>query len=177
MLHRSECLVLWSDICRSILGPALGGTLAQPCKNFPTIFANGTLFDRYPFLLPNLVCAVILACGVAVGVLFLEETHANKKHRRDLGIEAGRWLLKQLKVEAGVESKEEATQAVVDGVGSRLLDEPPECEVTKEESQVPDNRSSSSEPAHLGQDQTLGGVKHAFTKQVVCNIVGFGILA
>ena len=60
---------------RSILGPALGGALAQPCDSYPTLFARGSIFDRFPFLLPNLVCAIILAFGVLIGILFLEETH------------------------------------------------------------------------------------------------------
>ncbi|KAK0514687.1 hypothetical protein JMJ35_003304 [Cladonia borealis] len=80
----------------SIVGPALGGALAQPCDNYPTVFPRGTIFDHYPFLLPNLVCAAVLAVGVLIGILFLEETHGQKKHRRDLGIVAGQWILSHI---------------------------------------------------------------------------------
>src|SRR5580700_6666036 len=77
------------DTHRSILGPSLGGALAQPCISYPGIFPPGSIFERFPYLLPNLVCTVIVSCGVVIGVLFLEETHSEKKYRRDVGIEAG----------------------------------------------------------------------------------------
>lgn len=63
-------LLTVADLFRSILGPALGGALAQPCQSYPTWFPQGSLFCRFPFLLPNVVCAVILAFGVVVGILF-----------------------------------------------------------------------------------------------------------
>ncbi|WEW54873.1 hypothetical protein PRK78_000299 [Emydomyces testavorans] len=81
----------------SIIGPALGGALAQPCDNYASLFPRNTVFDRYPFLLPNLVCVVILAFGITTGILFLEETHVEKKFRRDRGLEAGKWLIKKFK--------------------------------------------------------------------------------
>ncbi|MDN6500075.1 MAG: MFS transporter [Yaniella sp.] len=77
----------------SIIGPAMGGALAQPCDNYPALFARSTLWDKFPFLLPNLVCITVLVCGIVVGFLFLEETHPEKKHRRDPGLELGHWLV------------------------------------------------------------------------------------
>ena len=65
---------------RSIIGPVMGGALAQPCIVYPWLFARDLISVAYPFLLPNLVCVVILLFGIAIGVLFLEETHADKKH-------------------------------------------------------------------------------------------------
>jgi len=84
-----------AKLISSIVGPAIGGSLAQPCDNYPAFFARGTLFDRFPFLLPNLVFAAILAVGVTIGILFLEETHAGKKPGRDVGLEVGRWILRR----------------------------------------------------------------------------------
>lgn len=103
-------------VIRSILGPVLGGALAQPCESFPTVFHRGTIFDRFPFLLPNLVCAVVLALGVLVGVLFLEETHEELKGRRDVGIEARRWLVSRLQTA-------KADQPVVGKAGEANLQE------------------------------------------------------
>ena len=48
-------------------------------------------------MLPNLVCTIILACGVVIGILFLEETHEDRKYRRDIGLEIGQWLLNRAK--------------------------------------------------------------------------------
>ncbi|RMZ91434.1 hypothetical protein DV736_g1325, partial [Chaetothyriales sp. CBS 134916] len=73
----------------SIIGLAMGGALAVPCESYPWLFCKGALFDKYPFLLPNLVCVVILAFGICIGLLFLEETHGEEKNRRDIGLETG----------------------------------------------------------------------------------------
>ncbi|EFW20786.1 MFS multidrug transporter [Coccidioides posadasii str. Silveira] len=51
----------------SIIGPALGGALAQPCQNYPALFSGNSIFAQYPFLLPNLVCVVILVVGITIG--------------------------------------------------------------------------------------------------------------
>ncbi|EHL03037.1 putative Uncharacterized membrane protein [Glarea lozoyensis 74030] len=80
----------------SILGPMLGGALARPVMNYPALFAPGSIWERFPYLLPNLVCTFIVSIGVVVGILFLEETHAEKKYRRDPGLEAGKWILQKI---------------------------------------------------------------------------------
>ena len=71
----------------------IGGALARPVNAFPSIFAPGSLWDHYPYLLPNLFSAVCVFMGVVVGVLFLEETHEEKKHKRDRGVELGKRLV------------------------------------------------------------------------------------
>ena len=170
---------------RSILGPAMGGALAQPSLSYPAIFARGTLFDRHPFLLPNLVCAVILATGVLVGILFLEETHESKKHRRDLGIEAGRWLMDHVNVRP--KSKVGTMFAkgnFEDDVTLAEDDAPPGYRTTEGSPCLPSSRLQS--PNVLPQDLRAGtkcstarprGTHKAFTKQVILNIIGFGLLA
>ncbi|KAK5110608.1 hypothetical protein LTR62_005647 [Meristemomyces frigidus] len=73
----------------SIIGSALGGTLADPVRNYPSLFTKGTIFEEYPYLLTNLVCAGVVIFSLIIGLLFLEETHEDKKERRDLGRELG----------------------------------------------------------------------------------------
>lgn len=77
----------------SIVGPMIGGALAKPVESMPSVFLPGSLFDRFPYLLPNLFSATCVFIGLIIGILFLEETHAEKKHRRDPGVELGRYLL------------------------------------------------------------------------------------
>ncbi|KAB5536061.1 major facilitator superfamily domain-containing protein [Coniochaeta sp. 2T2.1] len=77
----------------SIIGPMIGGALARPVRAFPFLFAPGSLWAHYPYLLPNLFSAICVFMGVIVGVLFLEETHEEKKHKRDRGVELGKRLL------------------------------------------------------------------------------------
>ena len=60
------------------------------------MFLRGLLFNTYPFPLPNLVCAGILIFGIIIRILFLEETHNEKKHRKDVGLEYGSWRLGRL---------------------------------------------------------------------------------
>ncbi|KAI9871550.1 MAG: hypothetical protein M1830_002760 [Pleopsidium flavum] len=172
----------------SILGPALGGALAQPCESYPSMFKRGTLFDRYPFLLPNLVCAVILACGVAVGILFLEETHDEKKYNRDVGLQAGKWILSKFRrAESEVLDSFKAADANLDESRSLLEDEqPPGYRTTEGSPRQPSSRALSPAPTpdscSLNSDKVFKknprpGVQKAFNKQVILNIVGYGILA
>ncbi|KAJ5458556.1 hypothetical protein N7475_009944 [Penicillium sp. IBT 31633x] len=154
----------------SIIGPAMGGALAQPCDNYPGLFARNTLWDKFPFLLPNLICITVLVCGIVVGFLFLEETHPDKKHRRDPGIELRQWLVNlcwgsrvQLPVDSDVDVQE------------KYFDAPPEY------------ASAESSPCLRPVDDVasakydLEGQKSpapkTFTRQVIFVIVAYGILA
>ncbi|KAL2057173.1 hypothetical protein ABVK25_002225 [Lepraria finkii] len=169
----------------SILGPALGGALAQPCENYPIFFPRGTVFDHYPFLLPNLVCAVVLAFGVMIGILFLEETHGDKKCRRDKGIEAGRWLLSHLGYKQPLVFAEKSAEVNLDDYENLLEEEaPPGYRTTEGSPRISSSRCQSPGAARTNSKfsgrRVLSkprGVKKAFTKQVVLNILGFGLLA
>mmetsp|Transcript_44072 Transcript_44072/g.82409 ORF Transcript_44072/g.82409 Transcript_44072/m.82409 type:complete len:511 (+) Transcript_44072:78-1610(+) len=55
------------------LGPILGGELVYPARSLPSVF-GGTVFEQYPFLLPNLTYAVFAAISWLIGAMFLEET-------------------------------------------------------------------------------------------------------
>jgi hypothetical protein len=71
----------------------IGGALARPVDAFPTIFTPGSLWDKFPYLLPNLFSAVCVLFSVIIGLLFLEETHPEKKQNRDRGLELGNRVL------------------------------------------------------------------------------------
>ena len=167
---------------RSILGPALGGALAQPCDSYPNLFARGTLFDRFPFLLPNLVCAMILAFGVLIGVLFLEETHELKKNRPDMGLEYGKWILSHFSKNSSVNFLDKAGDANIEESRPLVEDElPPGYRTTEGSPRDPSSRAQSP-GLKTGLKNKVPikkppGTQHAFTKQVVLNIVGYGILA
>lgn len=177
--HMPPSLLTWYS---SILGPALGGALAQPCVSYPTIFSRGGLFDEYPFLLPNLVCVVVLACGVVTGILFLKETHAEHKHRRDYGLETGQWLLSSVKTiwtrEPLVASQPfrcaQANDADLLEAKSLLIEDGPPEYRTNESSP---RSSRSQSPAKKPSATPKPAATKAFTKQVVLTIVSYGILA
>lgn len=76
----------------AIIGSILGGTFADPVQNHPEIFQPGTIWERFPYLLPNLVSTTVFVVGIIIGILFLEETHPDLKYRKDIGLECGRWI-------------------------------------------------------------------------------------
>lgn len=162
----------------SIIGPAMGGALAKPCDNYPWLFQRNTLFDRFPFLLPNLVCVVVLVCGIVVGVLFLEETHAQKRYRRDRGLELGRWVVSKCWGSAdGIDSEVKGHDGETEYFD--YDDAPPEYQSTESSpclKPVKDAQDLSEEELE-GQTKTQPGVPKAFTKQVVFIIIAYGILA
>ena len=59
----------------TIVGPCIGGYFANPVQNFPSAFPPGGLFETFPYLLPNLICAVLLLVSIVLGYFLLEETH------------------------------------------------------------------------------------------------------
>ncbi|PWY72525.1 MFS general substrate transporter [Aspergillus sclerotioniger CBS 115572] len=59
----------------TIIGPAIGGLLAKPAEGFPFLFSPNGLFARFPYLLPNLVCSVLLLCSIISSWFLLNETH------------------------------------------------------------------------------------------------------
>ncbi|EPS36288.1 hypothetical protein H072_10173 [Dactylellina haptotyla CBS 200.50] len=74
----------------SIIGPAIGGFLSEPAQKYPEVFPKESFFDRNPWALPNLFIATISLVGFCLGILFLEETLAERKYRYDPGRDIGR---------------------------------------------------------------------------------------
>ncbi|KAI4332867.1 hypothetical protein L6164_017743 [Bauhinia variegata] len=61
-----------------IIGPALGGYLALPVKKYPHIFAEGSIWDKFPYFLPCLIIS-LFAFGVIIGCIWLPETLHNHR--------------------------------------------------------------------------------------------------
>ena len=57
------------------IGPSIGGYFANPAENFPAVFSSEGLFFRFPYLLPNLICAGLMLFSLVAGYLMLDETH------------------------------------------------------------------------------------------------------
>ena len=133
------------------------------------------------------MCAAILVIGVAIGILFLEETHEIKRHRRDLGLEMGRWIISHFWREEPLESFTKYGDANIEESSLLLEDEEPPGYCTREG--TPYQRESRPQsPAAIarialdikvkeGLEQKTGGAHKAFTRQVLLNIVAYGILA
>ncbi|KAJ4381799.1 hypothetical protein N0V86_003164 [Didymella sp. IMI 355093] len=164
----------------TIIGGSLGGVLAQPAQSSDTF--KGTIFETHPFLLPNVVCALVVIFGLAVGILFLQETHEDKKYDEDRGLEAGKWLLRKVwrsEQDAAFNEKD----ASLDEMTSMLEDHDINTHAYRSTDSSPtlcSTRTSMSEPPAFSLDQEKAPappVRQAFTKQVCLNILCYGILA
>ncbi|KAJ1333664.1 MFS transporter DHA1 family multidrug resistance protein [Microdochium nivale] len=65
----------------TIIGPAIGGMFADPHHSFPELFPKGSLFEVFPYLLPNLLCAALLLVSIVLGYFLLEETRPDLQPR------------------------------------------------------------------------------------------------
>ncbi|KAM9960428.1 hypothetical protein ACTFIW_009568 [Dictyostelium discoideum] len=70
----------------SILGPSIGGLLADPVKNMSSIFKGSKLFELFPFFLPNLVIAILTIIGCVFTQLYMKETLGMKKSKTMIGL-------------------------------------------------------------------------------------------
>lgn len=171
------------------MGPVIGGALARPCVVYPSLFPQGTIWDRFPYLLPNLFSAICVLLGVTIGILFLEETHAEKKKQRDPGLELGDYLISRLawnpfKTRAAPPSKGEEEPLLVD------VDEQLPGYQTRENSPPPHLTSMPAPDPHETLDLDSSAAvsqgrmepesrpePRTFTRPVLFNIVSYGILA
>ncbi|KAF5559101.1 tetracycline resistance TCR1 [Fusarium napiforme] len=175
----------------SIVGPMIGGALARPCISYPEIFARGTIWDRYPYLLPNLFSAATVFFGVIIGLLFLDETHAERKSQRDRGREIGDYLASWF---GGVAScngrgRSPEKQALLDGKQNvQYLSTSVRPGSAHSDEALPAYRSQENSPRLAPQPDTQSlneaplepivvRKSKTFTKPVIMNIISYGILA
>ena len=81
----------------SIIGPAIGGALADPATKYPKFFGTVKLFKTYPFCLPNIFNSLFFLIGLSTGFLYLKESLATKKNQRDYGRVLGELLSRPFK--------------------------------------------------------------------------------
>ena len=164
----------------------IGGTLADPVKNYPSVFGNCALLEEYPFLLPNAVCTAMVALGLTVGLLFLEETHQDKRGRDDLGLKLGRQLLRAIPClgsrSADDVDSEDARRRAIDEKGDyRVIPNSPHMTATRkssiDESSMPiSEKLVDVEVREPSQEPKVSFYK-SLTKQIKLIIVSYGLLA
>lgn len=188
---------------RSIIGPVIGGSLARPCLSYPHLFPRGTIWDRFPYLLPNLFSAGCVCIGVTIGLLFLDETHALKKYQRDRPRELGRRLAAMVRTAGRCcaccpgSASEKPGRLLGNGTNRsyRTMHDPsPRRSVLDEDDDtLPVYQSCESSPKLLPKDNATISTaampedgeapmmaprrRRTFTKPVIMNVISFGILA
>lgn len=58
----------------TVVGPMIGGLLADPVHNYPSWFGNSEFLTKYPYILPNLFPLPLLITALFSTALFIEET-------------------------------------------------------------------------------------------------------
>ncbi|KAL2786239.1 major facilitator superfamily domain-containing protein [Aspergillus keveii] len=142
----------------SLVGPVIGGYLAEPVKAFPTVFRGNTTFEAYPYLLPNLVVIVCTAGSAVVLLFFLEETHPGLRGASKFdGLRRG---CRRFKVLIGW-GREEGSYEAVSSVGEdiELHDAPNRTDTERVEPELPPVRPSP------------------WTQQVILQVLALSLLA
>ncbi|KND91291.1 putative membrane protein [Tolypocladium ophioglossoides CBS 100239] len=145
--------LVWS--LGSVVGPAFGGFLAQPARQYPDLFGNIEYFKRFPYYLPNLVATFFFLISTISAVLFLKETLASKREHQDWGLLAGKRVSR-----AFTKSPRHGNRrpSFVDGEATAPL--------------LPSKVQSNS-TANL----PAPGMNEIFTRQTVVNLVSYTFLA
>lgn len=66
-----------------VIGPAVGGFLAQPAEKYPHIFSEKSLFGRFPYFLPCLVISIFALVSFILCFWLPETVHAHDKENID----------------------------------------------------------------------------------------------
>lgn len=72
-----------------LIGPMLGGMLVFPAQWAPALFA-GTVFETFPYLLPNLIYGSLAVVALVIGVVSLPETLPREVRRERAAAAAAR---------------------------------------------------------------------------------------
>lgn len=172
----------------------MGGAFAFPCSNrlLSGIFQAGSIWDKYPVLLPNLVSAAVVFVGLFVGILFLDETHAAKRQQRDRGRELGDRLAAMFRNARSCHGRAPEKQSLLQSntLAHYNTTETSRVDIFADADEpLPVYRSQENSPKLVAQRQPVSRVEipsapvaqagetKVFTKPVILNIICYGILA
>eukprot|EP01080_Neovahlkampfia_damariscottae_P001189 gene1189-10703_t len=64
-----------------IVGPSISGLLSRPVKSYPNIFKRNSIWDRFPYLIPNLICSIFMSIGLLLSIIFLKNNNSIEKKK------------------------------------------------------------------------------------------------
>ncbi|CAD6232032.1 unnamed protein product [Miscanthus lutarioriparius] len=70
-----------------IIGPAIGGYLAQPADKYPSIFSQTSIFGRFPYFLPCLCISILAVVALIACIWFPETLHKHNEDTVDNSVE------------------------------------------------------------------------------------------
>ena len=172
--------LVWS--AGSVFGPAFGGFFARPAEQYPNLFGRIEFFKQYPFVLPNLMACCVFFISFMTALLFLkvsvasragyhwsanttdtfsQETHHNKRHKRDWGLALGEKLTRPFKRRPKANNARRRRLSFVDDEASAPL--------------LADSTMSSSD--HLPAQNKPVTLQEIFTPQTSINLLAYTFLA
>ncbi|KAF1829081.1 MFS general substrate transporter [Decorospora gaudefroyi] len=156
-----------------IVGPILGGVLADPFASYPSLFGTDSTFGgepgvqwmkHYPYALPNLMSAIFLGLSCLAVFLFLEETSELCKHRPDPCLRVGHWI------RMSIFRQNNATEAGYTSVPSDDI----ELQLTPLSAQ-PNSTVATDKPAKVALQQLP--FRQIWTRNLIMTLCAHGILA
>ncbi|XP_019447123.1 PREDICTED: protein ZINC INDUCED FACILITATOR-LIKE 1-like [Lupinus angustifolius] len=67
-----------------IIGPALGGYLAQPTEKYPHLFLKGSFWDKFPYFLPCFIISGLALVAAIVCIWIPETLHNHNGNRKSI---------------------------------------------------------------------------------------------
>jgi MFS family permease len=158
----------------SMFGPMLGGALANPLDVKPyERRLTGSLLERYPYALPNIVAVCLFAVGIISGIFFLHETMEAARDRKDYGLIAGRLFTDSCKrMWAKALGKQTKSRIGSEGRSAEEADEP-----LLGASMTDDEESALDRPVATATKQDPPGWREVLNRQAVINLIAYTMLA
>ncbi|KAI1259685.1 major facilitator superfamily domain-containing protein [Xylariaceae sp. FL1019] len=152
----------------TLLGPVLGGVLADPYTLYPNIFTSPSILRTHRFLLPNLMVVSLQLMTFIAALLFLEETSPNLARDLLLRIKANQLLRACLRITwigSGYRPVENGGSTCYSGGAARGSEDNFELEYV--------NKDTADET----KDTMCDATQQAFTAQVIWQILSVSLLA
>lgn len=175
-----------------IIGPILGGLLADPAASYPHLFGDLKFFQTFPYALPNLVSAIFLLIGGLAVFLGLKEvlpmfiiccsgtdcpqTLGSISHKDDLGSKIGRKLAELWRRFRGPSTVEHRYIAVDGQEQSQGLLTGAQRSEDVELSTSP-AQSKHKKKKSLPRFKQKLPFRRIFTFNVICTFIAHGVLA
>ena len=124
----------------------------------------------------------MVVISLLIGILFLEETHEDKKHRRDIGLACGQWILARFRcrpqecLEEKQEFFEETLALLVEN------EDPPGYRSAEISPRMSSETLGAGSPRQVLDDDVMvssdkSTARAVFSPQIMLNILSLGILA
>ncbi|KAL2022193.1 hypothetical protein VTK56DRAFT_6022 [Thermocarpiscus australiensis] len=160
----------------NLIGPVLGGLLADPSALYPSVFPQNSLWTNYPYLLPNLAVGLLQLLTFILTFLVLRETHPQMPKHPGTGLSQ---ILNQLFIRRGPANNATYAPLEEDSAGLEAQEDATEEhsleDLQKEPRDGARSSSDSGSSAAKGPAKEFSG--RAFTFQAILQILAVSLLA